>query len=65
MGTIREATVGSFRSRYQAAVSVVTVDTGIYRCGKLTSFLVWVYSYKKGSYLAAPCIFNSEISIVT
>jgi hypothetical protein len=21
----------------------------LYRCGKLTSFFIWVYSYKKGS----------------
>jgi hypothetical protein len=28
-------------------------------CGKLISFFIWVYSYKKGSYLAAPCIMTT------
>jgi hypothetical protein len=34
----------------------ITLYTG---CGKLTSFFIWVYSYKKGSYLATPvCLYR-------
>jgi hypothetical protein len=32
-------------------------------CGKLTSFFICIYSYKKGSYLAALCILCPYLSV--